>query len=213
VSAGYELTLLRRARDLADLSDLAEDAVRLLGGARAAGLDPEALRGLVGAAYALGANPIRIYTAGRYRRGGYPTEREFLEDLAATEDDTADRLRAVGRLQSDTVAALGVALEALEDAKAMPVREPCKGCHDDRDAAIADAEARIVICRKVAAITDPLAVRLAHALKRLRAVPADLGETYESLYNLVRSGGRMPRRGRWISGEAPRAARQGNGRQ
>ena len=214
MSAGYELTLLRRARVLADLSDLAEDVVRILGGARGAGLDPAALGGLVGAAYALGANPIAVYTAGRrIRRGGYPTEREFVADLAAAEDDTADRLRAVSRLQADTVAAMDAALEALEEAKAMPVREPCKGCHDARDAAIAAAEARITVCERVAAITDPLAARLAHALRRLRAVPADLGEVYESVYRLVRQGGVMPFAGRWISGEDPRTARQGNGRQ
>ncbi len=33
------------------------------------------------------------------------------------------------------------------------------------------------------------------------AVPSDLGETYESVYNLIRRGGVMPHQGCWITGE------------
>ena len=41
---------------------------------------------------------------------------------------------------------------------------------------------------------------LARALARLRTVPQDLGEVYELIYEFVRSGGKLPRYGRWIEG-------------
>ncbi len=41
---------------------------------------------------------------------------------------------------------------------------------------------------------------LARALRQLRAVPQDLGEVYELIYEFVRSGGKLPRYGRWIEG-------------
>ena len=34
----------------------------------------------------------------------------------------------------------------------------------------------------------------------VEAVPSDLGETYESVYTLIRRGGVMPRHGRWVTG-------------
>lgn len=48
--------------------------------------------------------------------------------------------------------------------------------------------------------------QLRYALARIRAVPADLGETYESVYHLLRRGGRMPHEGRWITGQTPAPA-------
>ena len=41
---------------------------------------------------------------------------------------------------------------------------------------------------------------LARALGQLRTVPQDLGEVYELIYEFVRSGGKLPRYGRWIEG-------------
>jgi acyl-CoA reductase-like NAD-dependent aldehyde dehydrogenase len=94
----------------------------------------------------------------------------------------------------------------------MSTRQPCDGCHAARaaaisaaEAAVADAEARIAgaerrigICEAAADILDPLAEGLARALARLRTVPQDLGEVYELIYEFVRSGGKLPRYGRWI---------------
>jgi hypothetical protein len=37
-----------------------------------------------------------------------------------------------------------------------------------------------------------IAARLKHALRRLQVIPSELGETYESVYNLQRRGGVMP---------------------
>ena len=60
--------------------------------------------------------------------------------------------------------------------------------------------ARPVCAKGAIEILDLLTPRLRHALQRIRAVPSDLGETYESVYNLIRRGGRMPYEGRWIEG-------------
>jgi len=207
VSADYERQLLARVRELADLGELAEEVRNILGGARRAGLDPDALGGLVGAAAVLGA-------AGRGPGVRYASERDFLSALADAEDDIAERLRTAVNLRDQATAALDAALDALDAgrqalaaARAMPTRDKCDGCHDAKaaaldaaEAAIADAQERASLCEAAIDVLDPLITRLRHALARLRAVPSDLGETYESVYNLIRRGGVMPYEGRWIEG-------------
>lgn len=63
--------------------------------------------------------------------------------------------------------------------------------------------ARISICEDIGQALTVLRQRLERARSRLRPVPADLGETYESVYRLIRRGGKMPHLGRWITGETP----------
>lgn len=201
MSTDYERRLLARARELADVGELAETVTGILGGARAAGLDPDALGGLVGAATALGADSLTVYTAGRGIRSPFPDEGAFAAAVGDAEDDIAERLQAAGRIQEQVIAAIDAAMDALESAQAMPVRDPCDGCHGRRAAAIDAARKRIALCEDTIIIVDALTRRLAHALARLRAVPGDLGETYVSVYNLVRRGGSMPHEGRWITGQ------------
>ncbi len=196
----YERQLLARARELADLGELAEEVTGMLGGARRAGLDPDALGALVGTAAALCAAGITVYAAGKGTGTRYAGEREFLGDLADAEDDIAERLKAAGRLHDQAVTALDSALDALEAARAMHTKEKCDGCHGQKAAAIAAAEARVGLCEDAIEILVPLEARLRHALARIRAVPSDLGETYESVYSLIRCGGVMPYEGRWIEG-------------
>jgi hypothetical protein len=217
VSAEYERQLLARAQRLLDLSDLRHDTLSCLGAARHAGLDPDALAGLVGCAAALGANSIETYTAGDGWTGRHPDERAFLGHVAGIEDDIEERLGDTVRLARETAAALDAAREDLRTARAqlaaaraLPTREPCDGCHAHRDAVIAaweaiitECETRASICEDIGQALGVLRQRLERARARLRAVPADLGETYESVYNLIRRGGHMPHEGRWISGETP----------
>ena len=200
MSADHERQLFARARELADLGELAETATGILGGGRRAGLDPDALGGLVGAAAVLGSAGIKVYAAGRGPGARYADEGAFLGALADAEDDIAERLRAAGRLHDQAVTALDSALDALEAARAMRTGEPCDGCHGRKAAAIAESEARVRLCEDAIEILVPLEARLRHALARIRAVPSDLGETYESVYSLLRRGGRMPYEGRWIEG-------------
>ncbi len=210
----YERQLLARARELADVGELAETATGILGGGRRAGLDPDALGGLVGAAAALGAAGTAVYAAGRGPGVRYAGERDFLSALADAEDDIAERLRTAVKLRDQATATLDAALDtldagrqALAAARAMPTRDKCDGCHNAKasaiaaaEAAIADAQERASLCEAAIDVLDPLITRLRHALGRLRAVPSDLGETYESVYTLIRRGGVMPYEGRWIEG-------------
>jgi hypothetical protein len=159
---------------------------------------------------------------------GYGSDGEFLEALSDAEDQVREHLREVKVLQEQVFLAmdraqqdlgqarrdLAAARAALAAAYAMTTRRPCDGCHAARAAAIAAAEAaaagaearitnaerRIGICEAAADLLDPLAVRLARALGQLRTVPQDLGEAYELIYEFVRSGGKLPRYGRWIEG-------------
>ena len=107
----HERQLLARARELADLGELAEGVTAILGGARRAGLDPDALGGLVGAAAALGSEGITVYAAGRGPGTRYADEREFLGALADAEDGIAERLKVTGRLHDRAVTALDSALD------------------------------------------------------------------------------------------------------
>jgi hypothetical protein len=159
---------------------------------------------------------------------GYGSDGEFLEALSDVEDQVREHLREVGELREQVALALdraqedlgqarhdlAAARDALAAAYAISTRQPCDGCHAARaaaiaaaEAAVADAEARIAdaqrrisICEAAADLLDPLAERLTRTLARLRTVPQDLGEVYELIYEFVRSGGKLPRYGRWIEG-------------
>ena len=160
---------------------------------------------------------------------GYGSDAEFLEAVSDAEDQALDWLRDAGQLQEQTIAALDVAhddrdraqrdveaaRQALAAAYAMATKKDCDGCHGIKAAAInaaetaiADAEERvgdtgrrIGICEDTAEILDSLTGRLQAALQALRQVPHDLGEVYELIYAFIRRGGKMPRPGRWITGE------------
>ena len=222
MSAECERRLLARAEELDETSEIAETVTGILGAARAARLDPDALGGLTGAALALGEDSRTVYTAGSGGRAAarFADDGEFVGAVADAEDDIAERLQAAGNLMGETAtglssarAGLDAARRQLTSARAMPVGDPCRGCHAARAAAIAGAEARIMDCRERAALCEaaaldvlgPLLARLRHALARIRAVPADLGETYESVYRLLRRGGAMPFDGDWLTGQ-PRSA-------
>lgn len=228
MSGEHERRLLARARELTDLTGLTDDALSCLGAARHAGLDPAALTGLVGCAAALGAAGTQTYAAGDGWTGRHASERDFIGHVASIEDDIEDRLAAAARLARDTAAVLDTARNDLDEAhgqlaatrrqlaaaSAMPVQARCDGCHRRRAAAIAAAnqaiaaaqqlirecQTRIAICEAIGRALSVLRERLKRALVRARAVPGDLGETYQSVYNLIRRGGRMPHQGRWIQG-------------
>jgi hypothetical protein len=201
---GYEEQLLTRAEMLEDTGDLVQSVLAVLAGAQGAGVDPAAVTSLAAAARALDPGVSTRYEAGskqdRHPGGGYRSDAEFLEAAAEAEGDTTERLREVENLQEQLTAAMDAAQAALEAAHAMPVKDECDGCHAARAAAIADAERRIGLCEATAEILDPLARRLQGALSRLRQVPQDLGEVCELIYAFIRSGGRLPRYGRWIEG-------------
>jgi hypothetical protein len=205
---GHEQALLARAEALEDTGELVQSITTVLAGAQEAGADPAAVTSLQAAVRALDPGASTGYDAGgkedRQPGGGYRSDGEFLEAAAEAEGDVLERLREAGQLQEQLAAALDAAQAALDAAYAMPVKDPCDGCHGVKEAAIADALYRIGLCETAAGILDPLAGRLQAVLEQLRQVPQDLGEVYQLVYEFIRKGGKLPAYGRWIEGEKAR---------
>jgi hypothetical protein len=207
--AGYEEQLVARAEMLDDTGELVQAITAVLAGAQGAGVDPAAVTSLAAAARALDPGAGTGYDAGtkqdRHRGTGYRSDSQMLEAVSEAEDDVRERLREVQQLQEQVSTAIDAAQEALQAAYAMPVKDPCDGCHGIKEAAIADALRRIGTCETANDILGPLAGRLRTALERLRQVPHDLGEAYELVYQFIRKGGRLPVYGRWIEGAGSHA--------
>jgi hypothetical protein len=106
----------------------------------------------------------------------------------------------VQQLQEAVVTAMDAAQADLDAAYAMPVKDPCDGCHAAKEAAIMAALSRIRLYEAAAEILHPVAERLRIALARLHQVPEDLGEVYELVYEFIRKGGKLPVYARWIEG-------------
>jgi hypothetical protein len=227
--SGYEETLYSRAEMLDETSDLAAEATEVLDGASGAGVDPAAVTSLRAAVQALDpAEGAPAYDANRPGIG-YRSDVEFLGAVTDAEDQVRERLRDAGTLRGDAGEAMDKAQDdlgrsrrdlqnaqmALAAACALPTKDPCEGCHSakaaaimqaeqevaDAEQAIADASRRISTLGGALEILDALILRLTAAAQALRQVPADLGETYELIANLIRDGGQMTHDGRFVTGE------------
>jgi hypothetical protein len=205
---GYEEALVSRAEMLEDTGELVQAITAVLAGAQGAGADPAAITRLQAAAWALDPGAETSYDAGskdkRRHGSGYRSDGEFLEAVSQAEDDVRDRLREVEKLQEAIAAAMDDAQAALAAAYALPVKDPCDGCHGAKEAAIQAALSRIRLCETAVEFLDPVAERLRAALARLHQVPEDLGEVYELVYAFIRKGGKLPAYARWIEGEGAR---------
>ncbi len=232
--SGEEEKLYTRAEMLEETSDLADEVAAIHAGAGSAGLDPRAVISLADAIRELDpAGSVPAYSAGsrrdRHAGGGYGSDAEFLEAISGAEEQIIIRRADVRRLQEEISGAsdaviddLDAATRDLEEARlalaaayALPVNDPCDGCHgikqaaiasaqaavDQAEAAITDARRKIGILDDAAEILDALHARLTHAIESLRRVPHDLGEVYELIYEFIRAGGKLPRYGRWIERE------------
>jgi hypothetical protein len=223
--SGHEAQLLARTEELDETSELAGQVIGILGGARAARLDPDALAGLIGAAIALGGSQAAI--CGTRTGLHFPSEREFTRAVVDAEDAIAEWLATARRTLATARAALMAACAALAAARASLLAARAalaaararpattKEQRAARDAAIAsaqrrvaeaeervaEAERRLALCEEALDILGPLTDRLAYALRRIQNVPSDVGETYECVYRLLRRGGRMPSDGDWVTGE------------
>lgn len=169
-----------RTHDLADTEELAAAAAQGVGRCVAAGLDPDVYRGWVGATVALGGRPRRLHRSQAWR-----TDREMLTALADLEDDITAALRQV------RTAAVGIVHQRDAALDSHPPAEQLRAVVEDCDTAIG--------------VLQAAGQRLDYALGRLRAVPEDLGDTYEALYRMVRSGRAMPHDGRWLTGTVARS--------
>src|SRR5258708_13131190 len=148
MGAEVERALLARAEELADTGDLAERIIEIIGWARAARVDQEALGGLVTAVRLLDGDVIALFRAvrGRYQAGKFHRDTELLEIVGEAEDDISERVKAAGQLRRQAAEALqrarsdGTAAgRELSRARAMPVTDPCRGCHQARARALQTA--------------------------------------------------------------------------
>ena len=94
------------------------------------------------------------------------------------------------RRLDDTDERLAEACHQLAAAHAMPVTQPCEGCHgpraaaseaveaaiEDPEALVATCEIRVAMCEEIARAMEMLIQRLRIALTRIRVIPADFGE-------------------------------------
>lgn len=192
MTAAYERGLYEQAAGIADeLPGLASDITSDLGGARNAGLDPDAVRPLTGAAIALGADKVEVFLAGRaWPDARFLDDRHFLGRVADAADDGAELTAAVARLAATVSAALTAARADWKNAR-------------PGSAAQREAAERISVCKDTLAVLASLHQRLRFAVDRLDSVPEAMGETYEAAYALIRNGGQLPHEGRWLTGEDP----------
>lgn len=217
MTAAAERDLLARADDLADTADLVGWLTEIIGWARAAHVDQAALAGLVTAVRILDGDVTALFRAVRGRHAGsrFGRHTELLDILADAEAGLDGRARAAAQLRGQARQALHRA-RAGEDAArgqlacalAMPVAEPCRGCHGAKAAAVEAAQRDLDDARERARYaSDTLEIlaglKLAEALHAVRRVPEDLREVYAEAYVLVaRDPGAMPKDGDFITGQA-----------
>jgi hypothetical protein len=232
VDADGARDLLTRAEVLTADGDLLDCLHDVAAGAEQAGADRAALGGLLGALRILEPGAVSRYDPGQADdlrvNTGYASEVEFLEGVIDAGDEVRRAHRDAAALLASAIVLLDEAVLAAEqarhdlsaararlsDAYAMPVAEPCTGCHGAKQAAIAgaetaeaDAEARIggsvqVMTSAEAAIgvLEPFTAALVIVAAKLRRVPSDLGEAYELVYTFLRNGGKLPPLARWHQG-------------
>lgn len=218
MTAEREDLMLARAREIAedDVPGLAEEVTGILGQARAARVDPDGLAGLTGAAIALGADQMAVYTAGSPQHKPHRDETEFMEAVAEAEDGVAEviaQLTDLHDIAQDALAKAQAELRALQEAARRATERRASGGWaaegswgsvsympdaDEEKADIAECERRIRMCEGALQIVNALLPHLRHALTRLRAVPDDLSDTYRAAYDLVRSGSPLPKDGDWF---------------
>jgi hypothetical protein len=222
---GGEAQLLARAAELDETSELAMQVIGILGGARAARLDPDALTSLTGTAIALGGAQAAI--CGTHTGPHLADQRTFNRAVADAEDAIAEWLAAAFSTQAKTQdalaaargdlaaaqAALAAAEAALAAAQSMPARDKDEASAQAAamaaaaaavaaaHARITDAERRIALCEQALAVLGPRVARLTYALQRIRCAPSDVAETYECMYRLVRTGRHNADDGDWVTGE------------
>lgn len=155
------------------------DASGMCARARATGLDPDAYRGLIGAAAILGCPP-----------GGGPGGKRFDDDhdfataLDTLESDLAEHASQTARLGRNARSEHTAAHHRLDNAVTEQERRAASNHAADLDEAIA--------------ILKALHRRVRHAQQRLAVVPDEIGGTYLEVYRLVKAGRVLPYDGRWL---------------
>jgi hypothetical protein len=186
--------------------EIAEDATTLGGGvarvnarAWAAGVDPGATGGLVGAALTLGASPAQLLV--RPDLQPLHDDREMRETASDLESEAAGMLRAAGDLREHAIRDHDAACTAIAGQQAAQAAGgwPYPAAAGTARRVIADCECAIEIA-------DVLIRRLEYAARCLSQVPDDLLDIYQVPYDHIRRGGVLPYRGDFLTAGIPQGS-------
>ena len=175
-----------QAETLADTEELGGDVALMAGRCRATGLDPRAFAPIMGAAMALGARPSAIMDY------AYSSDQELIEELLEHASAIYQRELDTIRLWSQAAAARQWAIASYTTAQALnpPDYEAMRRWR----AVWADCDAALEVLTNIPR-------RLRAARTRLTMAPAELGDTYQAVYDTLAQDRVMPYDGRWLTGE------------
>jgi hypothetical protein len=179
----------------ADAEEAGAAAAVLNSACWAAGVDPAATAGLVGAATTLGAPFSALFPSTVVTED----DRQMLRYTEDLEADTGEALKHA----RDMAEACEADLEAAQAAAAAAQRALSKARSKDEAnaarAALGKAQARIADCECALELLEGLKGCLEYALGCLARVPDDLAVTYEAPYDLIRRGGKLPHSGEFLT--------------
>lgn len=173
---------------------------RLNGSAWAAGVNPQATGGLIGAALALTAGEAGALLWTSDRPCG--SDQVLVEAAEEIEGYLVSMLRCASGMAAAWRADRAAACAAAADARAAMASAANPQARAAAENALGAASAVIADCDAALEIIDGAGQRLAHALDCLRRVPVDLDSTYETPYLYVREGGELPYGGDFLTEEA-----------
>jgi len=164
----------------------------------AAGVNPDATAGLIGAATALTSGECgpQLWA----QAAPLPDDRALLAAAAELEGAVTDLLGQASALARDCRAALEAAAVQVGRAHAAATSDASPQARAAAEAALAAARAVIADCEAALEVTDEAGARLDHAVTCLRRVPDDLASTYEVPYVHVREAGPLPYEGAFLTG-------------
>jgi hypothetical protein len=179
------ITWTAAAAQLADTaSEPGHGIAGLVASAWQARVDPYATRSLVSAAHVLAGCEVmrRLWD----RVPPVPSGEALLQGAEQAEADVAGMLRHARGMSAECARTRDRAAAAC-------------GAASTGDAQAA-AAAALADCDTALEILGPLQAQLKLALDSLRQAPAELADTYEAAYTLVRDGGKLPHSGHFLTG-------------
>lgn len=181
-------------------AEIGYDAALIAAAAWRARVDPRATFGLAGAARALEATPESLLGGGGRP---LPHDRELISRASDLETDAATLLHRARGLFDRASAALDAAYAAARAAAAAQAASKTDGESFAAASCMTEAQRRIGDCEAALEILQDTGMRLLHAHACLARVPDDLAETYETAYDLIRRGGKLPYSGDFLTGTTP----------
>jgi hypothetical protein len=176
----------------------------LVASAWCARVDPYATRSLVSAAVVLAGTQVRARFLDKTTP--CPGDWALLGEGEAIEGEVAGMLQYAARMAADC--------EHTHDRAASDYRAAVEQAREqapdggerlaDENLALAMQAARLAVadCQAALDILEGAQQQLKQALDSLRQLPAELEDTYEVVYALVRAGRKLPRSGRFLTGAA-----------